>query len=84
MGFVYLSGCRHIWRKINKRVSNNTTIKHQAYILVSKGSFTISLDNGASKKPDPKRGAEIMNTSQFTISANDEAEIIVVDVPDEK
>ncbi len=70
--------------KLTKGCQIIQAIKHQAYILASKGSFTISLDNGASKTLTQGDGAEIMNTSQFTISANDEAEIIVIDVPDEK
>lgn len=67
--------------KVAKGHTISQAIKHQAYILASKGSFKVSLDSGASSTLDQGDGAEITDTSHFKISAESDAEIIVIDVP---
>lgn len=54
------------------------TIKHQAYVLDSVGSLEI---NGA--KLDKGDGAEIIGTKSITIKALTDAEILVIDVPED-
>lgn len=56
-------------------------IKHQAYVLASRGSITLSIQDGISKTLNQGDGAEITDTPNFIISANDDADIIVIDVP---
>lgn len=51
-------------------------IKHQAYVLISEGAATI--EGIALKKGD---GAEITGQKQFSIAADSDAEILVIDVP---
>lgn len=67
--------------KIPKSSQFTQTIKHQAYVLASKGGITLSLKEGASQTLTQGDGAEITNTKSFIITANSEAEIIVIDVP---
>ncbi len=52
------------------------TIKYQAYILASLGSFTI---NGMNMKQGD--GAEVFGTKTLNISSDSDAEILVIDVP---
>lgn len=52
------------------------TIKHQAYVLASLGSFTI---NGQTLNQGD--GAEIINEKNLEITALSDAEILVIDVP---
>lgn len=52
-------------------------IKHQAYILASEGRFTV---NG--KQLQKGDGAEITAENTLTIKAETDAEILVIDVPD--
>lgn len=52
-------------------------IKHQAYVLASKGEFKIG--DVALKQGD---GAEVTNLSQLEISALTDSELLVIDVPD--
>lgn len=52
-------------------------VKHQAYILVSKGEITV---NG--KKLKQGDGAEVTQVKQIEIAAFSEAEILVIDVPE--
>jgi redox-sensitive bicupin YhaK (pirin superfamily) len=61
---------------LEKGTQLTQNIKHQAYILVSRG--TISIDGETLKKGD---GAEITQTKAFEIKALDDAEILVIDVP---
>jgi len=70
--------------KLTKDGQLNQAIKHQAYVLASKGSITLSLKDGQSKTLTQGDGAEITGTEDFIISAVTNAEIIVIDVPDEK
>lgn len=63
------------------RIAKGTTIrqpiKHQAYVLASEGEFTL---NGETlKKGD---GAEVTGTDTLTITALNDAEIVVIDVPE--
>ena len=51
-------------------------IKHQAYVLASEGNFTI---NG--QKLNPGDGAEVTDSKTLSITADTDAEIIVIDVP---
>lgn len=53
------------------------TIKHQAYVLASLGGFAI---NGTEMRQGD--GAEITNTKTLTITADNDAEVLVIDVPD--
>lgn len=62
---------------IAKGVSIKQQIKHQAYVLASKGSFTL---NGETLKRGD--GAEVTGTKTLEIIANDDAEIIIIDVPE--
>jgi redox-sensitive bicupin YhaK (pirin superfamily) len=61
-------------------IASGTTIEHnikdQAYILVSKGK--INLDDKELKKGD---GAEITNQKSLIITALEDAEVLVIDVP---
>ena len=52
-------------------------LKHQAYVLASKGSFTV---NGQSLEQGD--GAEITGEKLLTIEASEDAEILVIDVPE--
>ncbi|WP_367607858.1 pirin family protein [Legionella sp. W05-934-2] len=51
-------------------------IHHQAYVLASKGSFT--LDKHTLNQGD---GAEVINQTMITITANEACEILIIDVP---
>ena len=53
-------------------------IKHQAYVLASLGSFTV---NGQALKQGD--GAEITETKTLKLTATSDAEILVIDVPNE-
>ena len=53
------------------------SIKHQAYILASLGSFTV---NGTAMTQGD--GAEITGTQTLTITATTDSEVLVIDVPD--
>lgn len=62
--------------RLEKAMVISQAIKHQAYILASEGSFEI---NGTvMKKGD---GAEITDEKLITITALENAEILVIDVP---
>lgn len=61
---------------IEKGTDIAQNIKHQAYILVSKGE--VSIEGQILKKGD---GAEITDVKSFEIKALSEAEILVIDVP---
>ena len=52
------------------------TIKHQAYILASRGEFTV---NGALLRQGD--GAELVGEKTLTISTQTESEILVIDTP---
>lgn len=52
------------------------TLKHQAYVLASKGSFSV---NGVDMKEGD--GAEVTGDKTLTIKAETDAEILVIDVP---
>ncbi len=52
-------------------------IKHQAYLLVSKGAIT--LDGHSLTKGD---GAEIRNVDSINLTAETDAEVLVIDVPE--
>jgi redox-sensitive bicupin YhaK (pirin superfamily) len=60
--------------KINKGDEIIYNIKHQAYLLCSYGSVT--LDDKVLKKGD---AAEITDIKKFTIKANDNSEVLVID-----
>lgn len=51
-------------------------VKHQAYVLASSGSFAL---NG--QKLSQGDGAEVTGVKTFTVTADTDAEIIVIDVP---
>jgi len=51
-------------------------IKYQAYIIVSKGE--VAIENSLLKQGD---GAEITGQNQFEITATQDAEVLVIDVP---
>ena len=53
-------------------------IKHAAYILASVGSFTV---NGKTLRQGD--GAEVTGEKTLTITADDEAEMLIIDVPEE-
>ena len=53
------------------------SIRHQAYLLVSKGK--LSLDGHTLEKGD---GAEIRDYKTITLAAETEAEVLVIDVPE--
>ncbi len=53
------------------------SIKHQAYVLVSRGE--ISIDGSILKQGD---GAEIISEPSVLITANQQAEVLVLDVPE--
>lgn len=57
-------------------VTTEQTLKHQAYVLISKG--TITLDGVAMKEGD---GAEVAAQKSVKISATADAEVLVLDVP---
>jgi hypothetical protein len=52
-------------------------IKHQAYLLVSKGAIT--LDGHSLTKGD---GAEIRNVDSINLTAETDAEVLIIDVPE--
>lgn len=54
-------------------------IKHMAYVLVSKGK--VEIDSQKMKEGD---GAEITGAKKFTIKAIEDAEVLVIDVPELK
>jgi redox-sensitive bicupin YhaK (pirin superfamily) len=51
-------------------------IKHQAYILASRGDITV---NGTQMKQGD--GAEVVGEKEITITAGTDAEVLVIDVP---
>lgn len=61
---------------LNKNQNISHKIKHQAYLLVSKGK--IEIDNQIIKKGD---GAEIIDMSLIDIKSIDDSEILLIDVP---
>jgi redox-sensitive bicupin YhaK (pirin superfamily) len=62
--------------KINKGDQIIYNIKHQAYLLCSYGKIT--LDDKVLEKGD---AAEISDIKEFTIKANDDCEVLVIDAP---
>lgn len=62
--------------KLVKGTKLTQTIKHQAYVLASTGSFTL---NGTTLNQGD--GAEITGEKTLTIEALTDAEILVIDVP---
>ena len=52
-------------------------IKHQAYVLVSDGS--IDLDGEIANKGD---GLEVINQNGLNIKAIEDAEVLIIDVPE--
>jgi quercetin 2,3-dioxygenase len=60
--------------KINKGDEIIHNIKHQAYLLCSYGSVT--LDGKVLEKGD---AAEISDIKEFTIKANEDCEVLVID-----
>ncbi|MGK0374329.1 MAG: redox-sensitive bicupin YhaK (pirin superfamily) [Arenicella sp.] len=67
--FIY-AGALHQGQTIKQ------AIKHQAYVLISKGEIT--LDDSVMKKGD---GAEVTNQSMVIITASSATEILVLDLP---
>ena len=61
---------------LKKGTSTTQTVKHQAYVLASEGSFT--LNGKLLKKGD---GAEVKGEKSLSIIATEDAEILVIDVP---
>jgi len=62
--------------KLKAGTTLTQTIKHQAYVLASVGSFSI---NGVSMKQGD--GAEVLGEKNLTITAGTDAEVLVIDVP---
>lgn len=62
--------------RLEKGTQVTQPIKHQAYILASAGRFTV---NG--EELNKGDGAEITGTDSVTITADDDAEILIIDVP---
>lgn len=62
--------------KLNAGKTVTQTLSHGAYVLASVGELVV---NGAVMKQGD--GAEITGTSSLTITANTDAEVLVIDVP---
>jgi len=62
--------------RINAGSELNHSIKHQAYLLVSKG--TITLDGHSLKQGD---GAEISDVASINLAAETQADVLIIDVP---
>lgn len=62
--------------KVNQGDSITNKIRHQAYVLVSYGN--IEIDGRKLSKGD---GAEITDQTEITITAQNDAEILILDVP---
>jgi len=62
--------------RIEKGSKVTQEIKYQAYILASRGEVTIN-----DMKLKQGDGAEITEVTQFEITANTDAEVLVIDVP---
>lgn len=62
--------------RVKKGTTITQTMKHDTYVLASQGSFTI---NGAAMKKGD--GAEITGDKTITIHADEDAEILLLDVP---
>lgn len=67
------------------RLTNGTSIpqniKYQAYILASRGAFDITTPDGKTISLYQGDGAEIIGFKDFTMTAKDDCEILVIDVP---
>ena len=61
---------------LTKGTTLEQTVKHQAYVLASVGSFTV---NGKTLKQGD--GAEVVGEDTLSITALSDAEILVIDVP---
>jgi len=61
---------------LNARTTIEQTIKHQAYVLASRGRFSV---NGVALNPGD--GAEITDVKTLTIVADSDAEVLIIDVP---
>lgn len=70
--------------KIAKGSVLQQTVKHNAYVLASMGTFSITLPDGKTITLNKGDGAEIVEAPTFTITALDDAEVIVIDVPSEQ
>lgn len=64
--------------KLETGKSITHTIKHQAYVLISKG--VVKLDDVILSKGD---GAEVIDQSTLTLIPTEDAEVIIIDVPAE-
>jgi redox-sensitive bicupin YhaK (pirin superfamily) len=64
--------------RLNAGTKIQHTIEHQAYILVSDGE--VEIDGKTLKKGD---GGEVTNSSQIEISAKQNSELLVIDVPND-
>ena len=64
--------------RINAGSELEHSIKHQAYLLVSKG--TITLDGHPLKQGD---GAEISDTTSIKLVAKTDADVLIIDVPEQ-
>jgi hypothetical protein len=64
-------------------ITISQTIKHQAYLLASAGSVSIKLSDGKVIPMERGDGLEISGTKTFEITAVTDAEILVLDVPQE-
>ena len=62
--------------RVNAGNEMEHSIRHQAYLLVSKGSIT--LDGHSLKQGD---GAEIFDVDNVTFTAETDADVLVIDVP---
>ena len=56
-------------------------IKHQCYILASRGAFDITISDVKTLSLHQGDGAEIIGFKEFTITAKDDCEILVIDAP---
>lgn len=63
--------------RINAGSEFEHAIKHQAYLLVSKG--TITLDGHSLRQGD---GAEIRDTDSIKLAAESDADVLIIDVPE--
>jgi redox-sensitive bicupin YhaK (pirin superfamily) len=64
--------------RINAGSELEHEIKHQAYLLVSKGAIT--LDGQTLKQGD---GAEIMDEASIKLAAETDADVLIIDVPEQ-
>ncbi|MFA7277190.1 MAG: pirin family protein [Pseudobdellovibrionaceae bacterium] len=58
------------------------SLKHNAYVLASRGVFDIITPDGAVTRMHERDGLEITGAASFRIQAVEDGEILVIDVPD--